>query len=136
DLKSAVLLRRQAVWALAKLGDNVRRFDRLTADQKEAVLDELRGAAAAGSAPVSLAQQAHDYLDGTQPHIGVGAAVAQCADTARDPIDDPFLRELTVQALTFWPGGDAAEKALAEKTLVTLAHDNGHGVRIELGDND
>jgi HEAT repeat protein len=131
DLKSAVLLRRQAVWALAKLGDNVHRFDKLTAEQKEAVLDELRGAAAG-----SWAQQAHDYLDGTQPNIGVVDALAQCADTARDPIDDPFLRELTVQALTFWPGGDAAEKALAEKTLVTLAHDNGHGVRIELGDND
>jgi len=38
-------------------------------------------------------------------------------------------------AFSFWDG-DAEETALAEKTLVVLARDDGHGVRIEIGEND
>jgi hypothetical protein len=136
DLKTVVHLRRRAVWALTNLGDNLKRFDRLTADQKEKVLEDLRLATATGGNSRQWAQLALDYLEGSRRNLGVIEALAQCADTTKDPADDPFLRELTVQALAVWPDGDATEKALAEKTLNMLAHDNGHGVRIEIGEND
>ncbi len=42
DLKALVLRRRQAVWALANLGENLKRFDALTGPEKDAVLDRMR----------------------------------------------------------------------------------------------
>ena len=42
DLKALVLRRRQAVWALANLGENLKRFDALTGPEKDGVLDRMR----------------------------------------------------------------------------------------------
>ena len=42
DPKIRALQRRQAVWALANLGENLKRFDKLDGPKKEAVLDRLR----------------------------------------------------------------------------------------------
>jgi hypothetical protein len=136
DLKTVVLLRRQAVWALANLGANLKRFDQLPSDQKEALVEELRLAAASRSSSAPWAQLTLDYLEGTRKNLGVVEALAQCADTTKDPADDPVLRRFTAHALTSWPDDDPAEKALAETTLIALAHDNGHGVQIETGEND
>ena len=49
--------------------------------------------------------------------------------------DDPFLRKLAAHALTFWDA-TSAENRRIEDTLVRLAHDDGHGTSIEIGDND
>jgi hypothetical protein len=136
DPKTIVLLRRQAVWSLANLGANLKRFDALPQEQKENVLEELRLATIGKGGSAQWAQLTLDYLEGRRKNIGVIDALAKCADTARDPADDPFLRLVTAHALTSWPDGDAAEQTLAENTLVALAHDNGHGVRIEIGEND
>jgi hypothetical protein len=135
DVKTVAVLRQKAVWSLANLGNNLKRFDQTPQDQKDAVLDELRLATASQSSSAAWAQLTVDYLEGTRKNLGVVEALAQCADTARDPVDDANLRELTAFALTFWQGGDAAEQALAEKTLIALAHDNGHGAQIEDDDN-
>jgi hypothetical protein len=136
DRISVVLLRRQAVFALANLGENVKRFDQLPPDQKDAVLEELRLAAASGGSSASRARLTLGYVEGTNKNLGVVEALAQCADTTKDPVDDPNLRELTAFAFTFWPGSDPTEEALAVKALVALAHDNGHGVQIENGENE
>jgi hypothetical protein len=131
DPNTVALLRHRAVWSLANLGENLKRFDQLPRDQKDAILDELRLAAASRGSTASWAQMTVDYLEGTRKNLGVIEALAQCADTARDPVDDTYLRQLTAFAFTFWTDGDAAEKALAEKTLIALAHDNGHGVLVD-----
>jgi hypothetical protein len=135
DQKTTILLRRQAVWALANLGENLKRFRKLPSDQGDSVREELRQAELRAGEEGHWARLTLRYLEGSEKNIGVIAALARCADTKKDPVDDPFLRELVAHALTFWEG-DAQENALAEKTLVALAHDDGHGVRIEIGEND
>src|SRR5262249_22835946 len=71
DVKTVVLLRRQAVWALANLGDNLKRLDQLPPDQKDAVREALRLAAASQGSSAAWAQQTLDYLDGTNKNLGV-----------------------------------------------------------------
>jgi hypothetical protein len=71
-----------------------------------------------------------DYLRGEKKNLGVIPTLAECARA-----DDPFLRTQVALALTFWEG-DPADNALAEKTLLMLSRDDGHGVRIEIGEND
>jgi hypothetical protein len=130
DAKSLVLLRRRAVWSLANLGENLKRFDQLPADKKEAILSEFQEIARAGGQKSHWAQLSADYLQETKKNIGVIQALAECAKA-----DDPYLRTLVGFALTFWEG-DPSEKEQAEKTLLTLSRDDGHGVRIEIGEAD
>ena len=42
DPRALVLRRRQAVWALANLGENLKRFDALSGPEKESVIDQTR----------------------------------------------------------------------------------------------
>jgi hypothetical protein len=136
DEKSLALLRRQAVWALGNLGENLKRCDKLPPGRRQAIVAALE--AAETTAPVDTrkwASETVDYLRGAQegkPHtsLGVIAALAECAKA-----EDPFLREMVAHALNFWDG-DSKENALAEKTLVMLAGDKGQGKRSEIGETD
>src|SRR5262249_49780728 len=49
DKETRALFRRQAVWALANLGNNLKRFAELPADRQQAILEELRRQAATSS---------------------------------------------------------------------------------------
>jgi hypothetical protein len=130
DAKTVTLLRRQAVWSLANLGENVRRFRKLPLEQAEAVRQQLQAASAGSGGPAAWARAAYECLEDPSAKTGVVPALAECARA-----DDPYLRTLVALALTFWEG-DGEEKALAEKTLVTLSYDDGHGARVEIGDAD
>lgn len=131
DLKSQTLLRRDAIWALAKLGENLKRFDQLPPQRREEVLAWLRQQAADGSADRrQLVRLTMDYLDGTHRALGVIAALADCARA-----NDPSIRGMAAHALNFWEG-DAAENALAEKVLLRLAQDDGHGQRVDIEPDD
>lgn len=131
DPKTAALLRRQAVWALANLGDNLKQFQKLPPERVEQVKSELEQEAATRPAEqAAWARQTLDYLNGDRRQVRAIPVLAECARS-----DDPVLRELVAYALTFWDG-DAEDNALAEKTLLTLAYDDGHGVRVEVGEND
>lgn len=115
----------QALWALANLGDNLKRFQRLMPARQELVLSELAAEAAGGSARAEWARATLDYLEGPQAKrlqgLDVDRALVTCAE---DP--DPFLREIAAFALNFWEG-DATERGRLEQVLVKLAVDNGHG---------
>ena len=131
DPKTAALLRRQAVWALANLGDNLKQFQKLSPEHMDQVKLELEQEAAAGPAEqAAWARQTLEYLNGDRRQIRAIPILAECARA-----DDPVLRELAAYALTFWDG-DAEDNALAEKTLLALSYDDGHGVRVEVGEND
>ena len=135
DVKTMVLLRRGAVWALANLGDNLKRFGKLSPEDVAEVRQGLQQAEARGGETGEWARLCLNYLDGAKQKIGVIEALAECAKTRGDPADDPYLRELVAQALAFWEG-DPAENALADQTLLALARDDGHGVRVEIGEDD
>jgi hypothetical protein len=114
--------RGSALWALAKLGENLGRFDSLPAEQKQAVLSQLEAAAGVEEQAVA-AKAAFDYLkrrqEGQPSAMGVDRVLSRCADN-----EDPFLRKLSALVATFW-SGTAAEDARMEKTLLRLCDDPG-----------
>jgi hypothetical protein len=115
--------RRQAVWALANLGENLKRFDRLSAERQAAVLAGLENAEAGSSG--TLSRTTAEYLQrrqqGKAGALGVDKALIRCSEA-----DDPALREMAAFAMNFWRG-TATEDAAMEKALVTLSHDDGRG---------
>jgi HEAT repeat protein len=123
DPKTSALLRRQAVWALAALGDHCRHFHDLPEDRQKEILDRL------DAETDSAARRAADSLRGR----GTPGAVEALLTASES--DDPFLRKLSAHALTFWDGPPAETRRI-EDALVRLAHDDGHGTSIEIGKDD
>ena len=153
--KALALQRRQAVWALANLGENLKRFDKLSGPQKDAVLDQMRVAlwdAAGGGDRQEFLKLSADQKDAALAKLDAPAQ-SQHADWLRDALrclrersqgvdndmgvgdaliacsrdrDDPNLRELSAFAMNFWRGDDAAN-ARMEKALVALIQDAGEG---------
>lgn len=131
ELKTVVQLRRQAVWSLANLGENLKRFRKLPPERVEKVLAELQEEIRDHQGePADWTRLTLAYLQGSTKTVGVIPALVACAQA-----DDPYLREQAAYALNFWDG-DAEENALAEKTLLKLTFDDGHGTRVEIGAND
>jgi hypothetical protein len=118
--------RREALWALAKLGDHVQHFADLPPERRQAVLTALEEESA-GSDPerAGRARAGLVLLRGGEtggPRLQeLDETFAKCAADA-----DPFLRKTTAVALNFWQG-DAAENARLDDILGTLAHDDGRG---------
>jgi hypothetical protein len=130
DPKTDALLRRQAVWALAALGDNLRRFEKLPDDRKADALTQLdRAAEDAPGEQAAWARRSAAWLRKQAP-LGTVAALAGCANA-----DDPFLREQVAHALSFW-NGTADENKQIEATLLKLARDDGRGTSIEVREGD
>jgi hypothetical protein len=115
--------RRLVLWALANLGENLKRFDHLPADRQDAALAGLD--TAADGAQGRWAHQSADYLrrrrEGHADALGMDRVIATCAAA-----DDPAVREYAALASNFW-SGTAAEDARIEQALVRLAHDDGRG---------
>jgi hypothetical protein len=131
ETRSAALIRRNAVWALANLGENRKQFDRLPPEQRQKVIDQLNDVANTSSG--QSAEWARKTVDGLEgKDFGVIACLAQCAKA-----DDPDLRTLTAFALGFWKGS-ASENALADQTLLKLSgmNENGQGERVLLTEDD
>ncbi len=121
----AIRRRWQALWALANLGDNLKRFQRLIPARQELVLAELGAEAAGAGERAEWARAALNYLEGPQAGrlsgLGVDKALLSCAQDR-----NPFLREIAAFALNFWEG-DASERAKLEQVLAKLAVDGGQG---------
>jgi hypothetical protein len=138
DSRSTAQLRRHAVWMLANLGENLKRYQAnqakgypgLSAERRSQILAELQEiAGAAVGLRRQLAESTVDYLEGRRD-LGIIAVLASLVDS-----DDPDLRKLVAYALTFWDGS-ADENELADRTLRRLAFDDGRGTRIILEDDD
>ncbi len=133
DLKGNTLQRRKALWALMYMGENLRGFAKIPAEQRQQVLDVLKAEVAQGdTARAGWARTAQFYLDKTALPPGDSAAIvkvdetlAKCADS-----EDRFLRELVAMSFNFWDGPQA------EATLRKLAADTGHGTLIRVEEND
>lgn len=126
DARTLARRRLRAVWSLANLGENLKRFDRLPSDRQDAILAQLTQEAETGNrdrAAWAKAALAHlnGRLAGKPDLIGVDKALTRCADD-----ENPFLRENAAFALNFWEGS-AEQNAALEKVLVELASDDGRG---------
>jgi hypothetical protein len=124
DPNYRALRRRQAVWSLANLGQNLKRFDKLDGSKKEAVLEKLQPSAETDHAdwPRDALRALRDRANGVGDDTGVGDVLIACSGDK----DDPYLRELSAFAMNFWRG-DAAANARMEEALIRLTHDDGAG---------
>jgi hypothetical protein len=137
EIKGLTARRRRAVWALANLGNNFKRRylgenagseeKVLTAEQKDAIVAQLKEEAKGKGKRAAWARQTLSYLDkgSGPPSPGVDAVLARCAEA-----DDPFLRSQVALALNFWDG------PLVEPTLLRLTRDDGHGRKVEITEAD
>lgn len=116
--------RRQAVWHLANLGESVGTFDKLSAMQQAAILQQLESAAEQGPRP-EWARACLEYLrkrqEGKPDALGVDKVLVQCSED-----DNPFLREMAAFAMNFWTGTAKEEEAM-EGALLRLSYDDGRG---------
>lgn len=112
---AVVLRRRQAVFALATLGERVGRFHELPEEKRTAILETLREEAKASGDRGRWAGEALELLEhGKSP--GVEGALSACSR-----MTDPYLRKMAALALIFWPGLGA------EDALAALTTDSGEG---------
>jgi hypothetical protein len=130
DDKLRVHMRRQAVLALANLGESRKRFDKLPDEEKAKTRQQLESESQSlNSETRKWAETGLAGLDGKS--VGVVDTLAECA---KEPVDI-FLRELVGLALGFWEG-DAREQKVAENALVMLARDVGRGERITIEEGE
>lgn len=132
DIKGLTLVRRQALWALGIMGQNLREFGQLKAEFRDAILAELdKESSAAHPQRAGWAKNALDYLDRSRlaspldDPVAMDAVLAKCADA-----DDPYIREQVALALLYYDG------PLVEPTLQKLARDDGHGTLIRVHESD
>ncbi|MFO0877641.1 MAG: hypothetical protein U0840_09820 [Gemmataceae bacterium] len=115
--------RSRALFALAVLGDQLRKYDASSDDQKEQIDQELQ--AVTRESLVALASQCRAYLEqrraGQASSFGVAAVLLQCGED-----DDPYLRELAALVSNFWTG-TPAEVRQVDALLARLALDDGRG---------
>jgi HEAT repeat protein len=123
--KENILRRRRAVWALANLGDKIKRFKKdLPEDKQQKALAALEQEQDKPGLRGDWAKAAYQHLTGKKL-LGVDAALAKCAES-----DDSFLRDLVAHALNFWEGPQVIP------TLEKLAKDDGHGTRLKIAEDE
>jgi hypothetical protein len=117
--------RRQALWALANLGQNLQKYDDFSEERQDAIDSALEQAMADGLHS-EWARQTLEYLErrreGKQNTMGVADTLVQCAQDR----EYMAVREMAAYAMNFW-WGSAEEDARLEEALVQLSHDNGDG---------
>jgi hypothetical protein len=115
--------RGRALFALATLGNNLQRYDRLSTEEKDAIEEHLEEAGEQGHS--RWTRGTLDYLRrrraGKPDTMGIAEVLKKCAGD-----EDPFLRELAALASNFWHG-TAVEETTIETFLVKLSHDTGAG---------
>jgi hypothetical protein len=112
--------RLHCVHALAALGNNVGRLEKLTPPEREAVLATLEEEAGKGGLRAEWAEKALSFLRGRKGALGVESVLGRCERS-----DNPYLRKEVALALTFWDGPGS------EATLEDLSTDDGHGADTE-----
>jgi hypothetical protein len=129
DRGAVALRRRRALWVLAQLGENIKRFDQLSDDRRRSVLETLQAEAASSTGRRrDWVSTALAYFEGPEARtlhvLGLDLVFASCAGDR-----DPLLRSLVAFVLNFWEGSPS-ENSRMEELLVKLARDDGHGEEI------
>jgi hypothetical protein len=123
------LRRRQAVYALAALGQAAKSFDQLRDFEQANLLADLDRKAdeSSGLEPrlrdwaAAAARCLRGRGDGRPDALGVPAVLEQCATA-----DDPVLREYVAFAANFWRGSEDEDRRL-DQALDQLTQDDGRG---------
>ena len=130
DVLNGTIRQNRALWSLANLGDNVKKFKTLKPDYQSLILSKLRieeksqnptRRKAAKNALFFL----NEYPDANDLDL---VAIDQTLDKASRS-QDQFQREMTALTLNFWDG------PLAVATLLRLSRDDGFGTNLQSPDN-
>ena len=122
DVPDQAVRRRAALWTLAKLGSQIKEFDKLKPEQRQLIVSKLHTEAdESHGLRRKAARTALFYAgEGDDPDVvHADDILAKSADA-----DDRFLRELTGFAFNSWDGPKA------EATLVHLLDDHGQGTLV------
>jgi hypothetical protein len=122
DVPNDAVRRRAALWTLAKLGSQIKEFDKLKPEQRQLIVSKLRSEAdEAHGLRRKAARTALFYAgEGDGPDVvHADDILAKAADA-----DDRFLREVAAFAFNSWDGPKA------EATLVHLLDDHGQGTLV------
>jgi hypothetical protein len=127
ELQALTLRRRSAIWALANLGSNLRKFDQLPTLEQNLVLDQMKKLdETTQGEPRKWDQSALECLEkrkaGQYTTMGVDRSLIKATEA-----EDPVVRYSAGYALGFWKG-DAEQNRRIEDALVRLTHDNGRGM--------
>jgi hypothetical protein len=131
DINGNTQQRRLALWALINMGDNLKGFAKVPAEQQAEMIAALKEEAAKTGARASWARTGLYYLDknaltgNAQDIVKVDETLVRLADA-----DDQFLRKLVALSFNFWDGDQA------EATLLKLANDKGGGTLLRIEEND
>ncbi len=126
ELRALTLRRRGAIFALANLGDNLRKFDRLPAIEQNLILEQMRKLdETAQNQAKKWNHAALECLEkrkaGQFTTMDVDQSLIQAANS-----EDPVTREFAAYALGFWKG-NATQNQRMDEALVKLASDDGRG---------
>jgi hypothetical protein len=122
DVPNDAVRRRAALWTLAKLGSQIKEFEKLKPEQRQLIVSKLRTEAEQSHGLRRKAAQSALFYVGEADGPDVVHADDILAKTA--DADDRFLRELTGFAFNSWDGPKA------EATLVHLLDDHGQGTLV------
>jgi hypothetical protein len=128
DLKGNTLQRRKALWSLMNLGENLKGYAKVPAEQQQQIVINLKTETQGKSPRADWARTAMHYIDpanNATAVVKVDETLAGCVTT-----DDRFLRELLAMSFSFWDGPQA------EAALLMLAKDRGQGSLIRVEEND
>jgi len=128
DIKGNTLQRRKALWALMNLGENLKGYAKIPAEQQQQIIATLKSETQATTPRGNWARTASYYVDpanGIDSVVKVDATLVACAST-----EDRFLRSLIAMSFSFWDGPQA------EATLLMLAKDRGQGTLIRVEEFD
>lgn len=130
DRQTVTLRRQVAAWALANLGENLKKLDQLSPERLQAIQGQLESEVGkSGAERCQWAQLALLYLQGRAAKVpmalDVDKTLGQCARA-----EDPMLRKITAVALNFWEGS-SEENARIDKALLELCADQGRGAGSE-----
>lgn len=119
--------RSRALFALAVLGENLKRYDSLS-EVEQSRIDEELSSALSNEVQAKWAKPTLTYLQqrrqGKADSFGVIPTLQTCSED-----EDPYLRELTALAANFWKG-TPQEESILEDLLGRLAVDAGVGEEI------
>jgi hypothetical protein len=133
DLKGNTLQRRMALWALVNMGENLKGFAKMPAEQQQNLIAGLKAEASASTGHrAGWARTALYYLDKTALPDGNMENVVKVDDTlvAMADAEDRLLRSVTAMSFNFWDSDQA------EATLLKLASDTGRGTLVRVEEYD
>lgn len=132
DINGNTQQRRMILWALINMGENLKGYAKVPAEQQREMIAALKEEASKSEARASWARTGLYYVDKSAMPNGdlrnitkVDETLVRLADA-----DDQFLRKLVAMSFIFWDGEHA------EATLLKLANDQGRGTLLRVEEND